>query len=69
MVKNHVYGFTANQEDSELIVNTLKKLNSESNFKVRVSDLLAVAVKKFCMELKCQKISSAQFFFNDNYKK
>lgn len=68
MVKNYRFSFATDKETADLIKEVLNKLNNESNININNSDLISVAVKRFCMMLKCGKISSSTFLYNHHKK-
>lgn len=64
MKKNNIISFKADTELLDLLNETLNKINSETNIKIKKSDFIRIGLKRLCFELKSGEIQSAEVLFS-----
>ena len=66
MVKNHRYSFAAYNEFDDLLNETLSKLNKESNLPISKTDLIIIATRRVCMEIRSGDLQASTIIINHN---
>lgn len=64
MKKNYPINFKADKELNELINEILNKLNKETNFDIKRSDLCRILLRRALMEIRSGTIQSKELLFN-----
>lgn len=64
MVKNHRFSFAADKDFDDLLKETLTKLNNESNIPISKTDLIIIASRRVCMEIRSGKLHASTIIVN-----